>query len=181
MMKWKCLRNIIADLIQLISLLKVVGLLDVVILHQIWGNLIQSITHFLNSIIGQSHSSKLQWECEINNTKYYIILYSMITLYCSSPQILPWWSSSLPWPCLEESLLLWSAVHGPQCSHRCYISQYMQHQEVWYRPLVHQHRHGDLSSYGRVLKLTLIIIGEFSKTLSLLTCIKMCKKYFWYL
>lgn len=78
MIKYACLRRTIADLIQFISLLKVVGLLNVVMLHQIWGYLIQSVTHFIKSIIGQGHSSQLQWECEINSTNYYILLFNEV-------------------------------------------------------------------------------------------------------
>lgn len=51
--------KITADLRQFISLLKIVGLLNVVISHQIRGNLCQSITHFIKGVIWQSHSSKL--------------------------------------------------------------------------------------------------------------------------
>lgn len=49
-----------ADLRQFISLLKVVGLLNLVISHQIRGNLSQSITHFFKGVIWQSHSCKLK-------------------------------------------------------------------------------------------------------------------------
>lgn len=58
---WK----VAADLRQLICLLKVVGLFNIIISHQIWGNICQSITHSIKSVIGQCHSSKLQRERKI--------------------------------------------------------------------------------------------------------------------
>lgn len=41
------------------GLLKIVGLLNVVISHQVGGNLCQSVAHLIKGVIGQSHPSKL--------------------------------------------------------------------------------------------------------------------------
>lgn len=49
-----------ADLRQFISLLEIVGFFNIVVAHQIRRNLCQSVTHFINSIIWQRHTSKLR-------------------------------------------------------------------------------------------------------------------------
>lgn len=41
------------------GLLKIVGLLNVVIAHQVGGNLRQSVADLIKGVIGQSHPSKL--------------------------------------------------------------------------------------------------------------------------
>lgn len=48
-----------ADLRQFISLLEIVGFFNIIVPHQIRRNLCQSVTHFINGIIWQRHSSKL--------------------------------------------------------------------------------------------------------------------------
>lgn len=54
-----CKMMLKADLREFMSLLEIVGSFNIIVPHQIRRNLCQSVTHFINGIKWQRHSSKL--------------------------------------------------------------------------------------------------------------------------